>query len=1828
MATSHKGTSRLDRLFILLENGTTSTTRKAAAKQLGEVQKKHPHELNNLLGRLMTYIQHKEWDTRIAGAEAIKSVVAEVPLWKPEPSLKKDPALKEVPRVQNRLEFSQINIEQIMNGAQLLLSSSGEEFESVEEEGIDARERVLRARRRIEKKMGLTVGNGTSLGVSSSDLFIDEDLVAPVESSTKIKQSANKRNIQKKPCGDVMAQLTEGMSNREKNRAKRKAKIMMKQNSRDGTQENDSQPPKKRKKKVEVQENEEENSYVKQAPNHEPSPDLWEEWPFEWICEELLNLLFSSTWEWRHGACLALRDILSIHGSGAGIVRGDSQSEMEDHNNSWLEDAAIRMLCVMVLDRFGDFVSDQVVAPVRESCAQALGVLTRSLNIKTVSEILNVLLYLTKTREWEVRHAGFLGIKYMFAAREDLHEKNVSQCVPALIKGLQDGDGDVKSVSAEALTPITSYLVETESAADKLHQLVQVLCDSLQELDELTASTQSILTLLSKIVSSICSSKLSLYMNLQDTMSKLWIFTQHSTPSVRKAALLTLNTLLKSLHSHSKIPWFNVLAMNGIWSLAKCCITESNREIQLMVVEVWTKFCSKIPQLVLCEACQLYFTTLVSMAAQPDTAPFPKSMFAASTEQEVLKEGETEELLYYIGGMPSNKRNENDETRVEIVTRTRLQFARMLGILCGFATSTKEADIQSQNILQQTFHSITHHILTYVNSRFAIQRIVICMILSSWWETKESQPSPEIYNSLLNSLTEDLYFNEISSLFIQVQSEIKNIFMMTSKYFQQPLTFPIKPVYSLEDALTLSTELESKLQDSNFDDLKESHQRLFFTANEAQQEHYTLQRTVRSYVSHCLVVASFSSTSTTVNQSLSIVHLPKMNPIIRPLMEGLKREENQIHRNVISEALTYLLDICSNRNPCPNSKLIRNLCQFLKGDSGICPDLLNPTTGISSEILNQSPFSEDDSTNKIIITLLRNRVALIQSSENKRRKHFSPRHDKSSSSENEPNIARDGALVCMKSLCHHFNENIFETLPQLWTMICQPHVEENQMNGDVENGESEEKLRDKMLSLLIVEALAPVVNTDVAKMKVLSLLPQMFNLVWTSYSSVRYVCSRCLSVLAKRFPSEVMTKLVGEFLPSIDSSDLYKRMGIIELVSNIIDCLKTEILPYTVLLIVPLLGRMSDHNTQVRLIATQCFASLIQYLPVEASVPDAPDLPSVLVEKRKHERRFLEQLLDSSSLDQYPIPVPINAKLRSYQQDGVKWMAFLNRYKLHGVLCDDMGLGKTLQSICILASDHFYRAKTFHETNDSASAPIPSLVICPPTLTGHWVDEVERFCGKSHLDPLHYVGNPRERQRLQTKLSKHNLVIASYEVVRNDVEFFSKFDWNYCILDEGHMIRNGKSKLTLCIKSLRSNHRLILTGTPIQNSVLELWSLFDFLMPGFLGSEHEFNCRYGKPILASRDAKCSSKEQEEGVMAMEALHRQVLPFMLRRLKEDVLQDLPPKIIQDYYCNLSPLQVRLYEDFAKTKAKKEVDTSITHVSAEQTQGSRAKQTSHIFQALQYLQKVCNHPALVLTPCHPEYQQVINELAKDKSSLHDIQHSSKLMSLKQLLLDCGIGVPTDNSNNIDSVVGQHRALIFCQHKSMLDIVEHDLLRKHMKSVTFMRLDGSVVAANRHQIVSKFNNDPSIDLLLLTTKVGGLGLNLTGADTVIFIEHDWNPTVDLQAMDRAHRIGQKRVVNVYRLITRATLEEKILGLQQFKLNIANTVISTENSSLHSMGTNQVLDLFTIEKGAEKKKIREKDSSGKGLRTLMDDIGDLWDQNQYDTEYNLDNFMESLVS
>jgi TATA-binding protein-associated factor len=340
-------------------------------------------------------------------------------------------------------------------------------------------------------------------------------------------------------------------------------------------------------------------------------------------------------------------------------------------------------------------------------------------------------------------------------------------------------------------------------------------------------------------------------------------------------------------------------------------------------------------------------------------------------------------------------------------------------------------------------------------------------------------------------------------------------------------------------------------------------------------------------------------------------------------------------------------------------------------------------------------------------------------------------------------------------------------------------------------------------------------------------------------------------------------------------------------------------------------------------------------------------------------------------------------------------------------------------------------------------------------------------------------------------------------------------------------------------------------------------------------------------------------------------------------------------------DLSPMQKRLYDAFEGSAAKTDVEAAVKGAGGGGAEGGGG--AAHVFQALQYLRKLCSHPRLVTQPDGKSKSKSAGLGARGAES-----YSPKFRALKQILLDCGVGVDKvvtdpDPDGEFRTAAGGgagHRVLIFSQLKSVLDLVEDELFGPagELAQVSWLRLDGSVAPTARFDVVRKFNADPSIDVLLLTTHVGGLGLNLTSADTVVFLEHDWNPQKDLQAMDRAHRLGQKRTVNVFRLLTKGTLEEKVMSLQKFKLDVANAVVNSDNMSLAAMDTGQMLELFTAEKGARQGEAPKKDAPAGGagaaaadavaggLNTALTGLDELWDESQYKEEFALDGFIKSL--
>jgi SNF2 family DNA or RNA helicase len=502
-------------------------------------------------------------------------------------------------------------------------------------------------------------------------------------------------------------------------------------------------------------------------------------------------------------------------------------------------------------------------------------------------------------------------------------------------------------------------------------------------------------------------------------------------------------------------------------------------------------------------------------------------------------------------------------------------------------------------------------------------------------------------------------------------------------------------------------------------------------------------------------------------------------------------------------------------------------------------------------------------------------------------------------------------------------------------------------------------------------------------------------------------------------------------------------------------------------------------------------ASSFEGLPVEFSISDK------LLEIRK-------QMLGEKQFSFSDVPADVKATLRSYQGEGVRWLERLRIMFLNGILADDMGLGKTLQAIVAISQLNKKKKN-------------PSLIVCPTSLLYNWQEEFHKFNPKVKVRVID--GVPSNRKKLIENVTDFDVVITSYTLLQKDIESYKNVVFAYAILDEAQHIKNRGTRNAKSVKTVQADHRLILSGTPIENSLDELWSLFDFLMPGFLSSYDRFVEKY---------VRVSGAEQ---VKNLDYLRKKVAPFILRRMKSDVLDDLPPVSEIVYHCQLSPVQQELYRSYAAS-ARDELTKLVQRDGFDRVQ-------IHVLATLTRLKQICCHPAI---------------FAKEKAESGDSSKYEMLLDLLQTLVE-----------------GKHKTVIFSQYTQMLQIMREDF---EARGIRFVYLDGS--SKNRLEVVKKFNDDLSIPVFLVSLKAGGTGLNLIGADTVIHYDMWWNPAVESQATDRVHRIGQKNSVSAYKLITLGTIEEKIAEMQKRKKGLVKKVVSCDDEAISKLTWEDVLELL----------------------------------------------------
>jgi SNF2-related domain/Helicase conserved C-terminal domain/Bacterial SNF2 helicase associated len=475
-------------------------------------------------------------------------------------------------------------------------------------------------------------------------------------------------------------------------------------------------------------------------------------------------------------------------------------------------------------------------------------------------------------------------------------------------------------------------------------------------------------------------------------------------------------------------------------------------------------------------------------------------------------------------------------------------------------------------------------------------------------------------------------------------------------------------------------------------------------------------------------------------------------------------------------------------------------------------------------------------------------------------------------------------------------------------------------------------------------------------------------------------------------------------------------------------------------------------------------------------------------------RRVRQELERFQSITAPEQPAGFQGRLRDYQREGLGWMHFLRQFSFGGCLADDMGVGKTAQVLALL--------ETRRELRAEGKVDAPSLVVVPKSLIFNWKQEVERFTPQIRV--LDYTGIGRNKN----DLSACDLVLTTYGTLRRDAVHFKDQVFDYVILDEAQAVKNARTESAKAVRLLRGNHRLALSGTPVENHLGELWSLLDFLNPGMLGASSVFQVAGGAMRNPGDDAR-------------KMLSHALRPFLLRRTKEQVATELPPKIEQTIYCEMEAKQRTLYNELREHYRKSLLPKIHTD--------GIAKSKIQVLEALLRLRQAACHPGLI------DRKKIL-----DPSAKLDV-----LLEQLRAVLEEG-----------------HKALVFSQFTSLLAI-----LRKALEKdgIEHEYLDGKTT--DRQARVERFQNDPGCSLFLISLKAGGVGLNLTAADYVFILDPWWNPAVEAQAVDRTHRIGQLRQVFSYRLITRDTVEEKVLELQQTKRGLADAILGAENSLIRDL-------------------------------------------------------------
>ncbi|GAX29120.1 TATA-binding protein-associated factor [Fistulifera solaris] len=1602
-----------------------------------------PTQLWEILGRLQEGLTSPTWKTRTQAADALQGVSQQLPVSDQVNFMQstfQDPTAYHYLRVDDLLSNS--TLERILEQGQALYSTSFERYDydqELRDDDSDETSRKSRMQRRMAlqrqimaERLGLakiTEVIGGNSGLGVSDVKAFY-AETKIQAAKKRRKDAKSSNESFSVCDLLVSEINHTLGSNEANNVSHRN-------------------------------------------------------PQELLASELVFRMFDSAWHRRHGALLGL----------ISLIRAWRKSYTTETAalGLWLQDVLSRALCVLALDRFGDFagamIADTecrtggVVAPVRELAGQLISLLFQLASSAEKSNTLKVLQKLAEYKDsWEPRHGALTCLKYILVvlqssetgeAREIDNRVLPETLWHTAVQSLGDESDDVKGSAAQLLLErmrgshhIPLYFTEAFPIVIKSARDAADVSSSLVDLMELLATF------------------------LEGSASNY--------PECPDVVMENLGELTKILLSRldSEFGSVRLACLRAVKSLSAVYKTNLSSKSPFITDDDLSVFCQLI---------QRIFVMLT--APKESTEKDDNVNYIIEAEQSAIwdllsdicrliqhrstllfKMLENELLLFYY--WDSKRKMVKDEAVLPL---------RLAGALATFVVSTEweMAILKHGSIIRM-----------FLQSPLIYQFEASSLLYSCLCEKSQAFSQRETNDLLLQFLNG----NSPTCLYVCQNPGLQNA------------TFEHSFVSNCRVAFkTFLTTFHETTQGASGERYKalwtEELLRRGYTIPEKYSKMSSLlTMRIETLIAGAIVMACFPA---------------KLTPIIRPLMTSLLNEQQTGDRiSILTSAFTVLLEkMDPSMHSTTLTKVISKLCEIAISEDEEGNAI---RSDVASDVLS-SYVRRLSSVEDLLSSPLWPKIACV-----------------STSSDTTPDQRK--GLSLLRIVCERL----------------QP---------------------DTPISAYLIATFAPALVEEACVDK-------------DDHDDMRKMASSILRALCKLDGTLLMKRILRLLLPRLSSEAEESRLLLVTItLKDVVEGCGTAVCLFVRVLLPSVMQLMCNTSQACSHLASSIFSILV------LNAPFAQSTTTVSFQECGLEpvcENVIDHLIFGLPIPNYELPTFVTDELsnsqiilRDYQKEGISWLRFLQSLRLNGSLCDSMGLGKTLQALIAVALAHY----DHDNRKDGAFNEEPkSLIVCPSSVGGHWINEIKKYFPLGNVfSPLLYSGSLATRQALKSeKFTGCNIIVTSYSVLRSEVDTFCEREWMYCVLDEGHLLKNPKTATAMASKKLRAQHRLVLTGTPVQNNVNEVWAMFDFLMPNYLGSAAAFIKTYARPIMKSQLPTASTLDVQEGNSKLKILHQQTLPFILRREKEQVLRELPPKIITVFNVPLSPIQKEVYAEFcSRSEAQESLRWFESMLVSEKM--DPAKMGSGVLKTILFLRLLCSHPTLVLPEQHKASEKVV-------PLLYSIESSGKISALQYLLSEAGIlseqamgadgdysalysDLPEDECEDLSSQMISHndfveaenverfgdtRCLIFAQFTRTLDIVENMLLKLKFPSVKYSRIDGKVPAEKRAALAEGFNTDKSVSIMLLTTRVGSLGLNLTGANMVIMLESDFNPFADLQAIDRAHRIGQNDSVRVFKLITKDSIEESIQLIQNQKLKVSDALVNADNSTMFQMGTDKLLDLF----------------------------------------------------